>query len=93
VRIRGEGGEVRAGARVAATLGPWTLERPPDRLSGGSWVLAAAVRQRDAFWSAHGGRFDLVLPAGSVAWIYRGVGVAWGEQAVSISGIGKPEVS
>lgn len=90
MRIRGEGGELRAGPHVAAVLGAWTLERAAERLGGG-WTATATVRCRDAYWSTHGGRLDLVVPAGAVAWVWRGVDVSWGD-GVAITGEGKPEV-
>lgn len=93
MRLRAAVAELRVGHRRAALLEDLRLERDADRQNGGAWTATARVRERDAFWSAHGGAaVDLVAPVGGVRWVWRGVRVAWGEDTVGVSGTGAPEV-
>lgn len=93
MRWRGNGGELRAGARVAARLASWDIVRLRERLSGGQeWAGTAVVVWRDRLWSASDGAYDLVVPVGPVRWVWRGVAVAWDDGRAALGGAGGPEV-
>lgn len=92
MRLRGTGGRLVAGPHTAALLSSWEITRVEDHQNTGAWVGTARVAVRDAFWAEHGGDLDLVVPAGRVQWLWRGVRVAWGAGVATISGHGPPEV-
>lgn len=92
MRLHGTEGRLVAGPHTAARLASWEITRVAERQNTADWVGTGRVVARDAFWSRHGGSLDLVVPAGTVRWVWRGVGVEWGEGVATISGHGPPEV-
>lgn len=91
MRYRAERAELRAGPRHAATLAGLDLRRVEERQNADAWAGSARVLDRDLLWSEDQ-RFDLVVPIGDARWVWRGVAVAWGDGAASLSGDGGPEV-
>lgn len=92
MRLRAERAELRAGPRRVALLAGLDMVRVEERQNAAAWTASARVLERDAFWSEHGGALDLVAPVGAVRWVWRGVRVRWGEDAVAIEGEDVPEV-
>ena len=70
---RGNAGELRAASIVAATFGPWSLERPDETL--GASAATVDVEQLavvDVFRFEHD-RMDLWLDCGRAWWVWRSV--------------------
>jgi hypothetical protein len=80
---QGEGGELRAGGRVAAQIGRWRME--PTTAAG--HVVLAAIEPVDVFWFSQPA-LDLYLAMGPVFWYWQGVQIE-GNQ-IQIQGL--PEV-
>src|SRR5262245_23582305 len=55
-KLAGRGGELRAGGRVAATLGPWLYRATP-----GGWFVGAGLLAQNAYPLDHGAEFELRL--------------------------------
>ncbi len=85
MKARGVSGQLRAGGRNAATLGPWTATQ-----EGVTWTFEAQVRTVDAYWIAASGPFELRLHVGTRAWVWRNVTFE-GRDRLTIHAIGRPE--
>src|SRR5262245_39361857 len=55
-KLAGAGGEVRAGGRIAATLGPWLYRATP-----GGWFVGAGLVTQNDYLLDHGAEFELRL--------------------------------
>lgn len=88
--FRGASGRLRAGPRVAADLGEWSVA-VGEEMGGGVFRCDAAIRRRDEFWLEHGRGFVLDLDIGANVWRWRAVEIAAG-QRLSAKATGNPEV-
>jgi hypothetical protein len=87
---RGQAGELRAGAIIAARFGVWSLERPDDVLgSDVAWVTVGALSIVDAFRFAHDA-LDIWLDCEKAWWVWRQV--VQTDQATWRTRGGRPEV-
>ena len=86
VSLTGEGGQLRAGYLVAATLGPWSLTVGEDEVVG----VSSRATIIDHYRMGHGGSFDLRLDVGrhGKQWRFRAelldVGDGAGEVAIAL---------
>jgi hypothetical protein len=71
MNVKGRGGTVTTGGRVAATLGEWTLRYTPQAME----LTAALVAPLDTFWLEHGSGFVLTVPYGSTFLRWRDVSI------------------
>lgn len=88
----GTAGQIRAGYRVAADLGAWTLDLLGTAFGTDSWEITADVARADGYWLDHGGAFEIRLRLARSWWCWRDVAIERSGDRVTIRGRGKPEV-
>jgi hypothetical protein len=76
-RLGGPSGALVVGAKVVATLGPWTLTHVDDEPAG-TFALTAPARVVDGFWITRP-PFDVRLQLGTDT-------LVWRDATVSVSG-------
>ncbi len=84
--VTGRIGELRAGGRLVAKLGPWIFEG-----TSAAWSIYASLAWRHPVWLTSGRPYEMRLQVGNNLWCWT-VPVVVAGASVSVSGKGKPEV-
>jgi hypothetical protein len=82
IRMRGTGGEIRTGCRVAARLKRWAIEND---------VLQAEGAEVDDFWADDPGPKSVRLRIGESEWTWRDVNVMTWRPTLVATVPGSPE--
>lgn len=82
ITMRGSGGEIRTGCRVAARLKRWAIAND---------VLTADDAEVDDFWAEDPGPKSVCLQIGNSQWTWRDVTVACWRPTLTVAVPGAPE--
>jgi hypothetical protein len=68
MEIKGRGGQIRVGGRVAASFGEWTFDGKTT-----DWVIGAEVEAHNPVWLSSDGPFEVRLHLTKGYWRWRDV--------------------
>jgi len=83
LQMTGQSGQLRAGGRVAANLGRWSMRDSDD-----TWTLECQPVEVNDYWLDNGTSFELRLDVGRRIWRWRDVTVSG---RLTIHAVGRPE--
>jgi hypothetical protein len=86
--LSGVNGELCAAGRWAATLSGIVCHISPSE----AMAASGNIKQRDAYWLAHGAHYVLRLQVGKRQWQWRNVAVSVDGNRISVTGQGRPEI-
>ena len=86
MRMTGSGGELRAGGRLAASVGDWSFTGTPE-----AWELTGTATEVDHYWLNAAAVHRLTLRVGTRRWRWPAVRAAVDGAELTITGSGEAQ--